>query len=150
MAIGAKKIETRSWYTTYRGWIAIHAAKKWNKDLEGICFEEPYKSVLEMKRPNMAGCFYYEDALKEILPLGAIVAVAKLDACIQMNSVNIPDKTSNERQFGDYRLGRFMWRTSDVIKLAVPILYRGQQGIFDLSSDVNALLLRLVQSVKSV
>lgn len=29
MAIGAKKIETRSWATSYRGWLAIHAAKRW-------------------------------------------------------------------------------------------------------------------------
>lgn len=29
VACGAKKIETRSWRTHHRGWIAIHAAKGW-------------------------------------------------------------------------------------------------------------------------
>lgn len=27
MAIGAKRIETRSWSTPYRGWLAIHASE---------------------------------------------------------------------------------------------------------------------------
>lgn len=32
VAIGAKRIETRSWSTSYRGPLAIHAGKKWTRE----------------------------------------------------------------------------------------------------------------------
>jgi len=35
ISIGAKRIETRSWETLYRGSIVIHAAKRWSKDQRG-------------------------------------------------------------------------------------------------------------------
>ncbi len=38
----------------------------------------------------------------------------------------------NERQFGDYTPGRFMWKFQDVKQLTEPIPYRGQQGIFEI------------------
>ena len=34
VAIGAKKVETRSWKTPYRGWLAIHASKAFPKDAQ--------------------------------------------------------------------------------------------------------------------
>lgn len=45
IAIGEKKIETRSWNPYYRGWMAIHAAK--TKKALPKCQEEPFKSSLE-------------------------------------------------------------------------------------------------------
>src|SRR3954451_22243677 len=37
VAIGAKQIETRSWGTSYRGWLAIHAAKGYPDAAKAEC-----------------------------------------------------------------------------------------------------------------
>ncbi|MEK3688583.1 ASCH domain-containing protein [Paenibacillus sp. FSL R10-2736] len=43
IALGEKQIETRSWPTSYRGDLAIHAGMQVDK---AICKTEPYQSVL--------------------------------------------------------------------------------------------------------
>ncbi len=46
VAIGAKCIETRSWRTSYRGPLAIHAAKGFPKAAWNLCLGQPFKSAL--------------------------------------------------------------------------------------------------------
>src|SRR2546427_534687 len=46
IAAGAKRIETRSWRTDYRGQLAIHAAVGFPLWARGRCFEEPFYSRL--------------------------------------------------------------------------------------------------------
>lgn len=44
--LGAKKIETRSWWASHRGEVAIHASKtypRWARDYED---EEPFRTAL--------------------------------------------------------------------------------------------------------
>lgn len=89
VAIGAKRIETRSWSTTYRGPLAIHAAKGLGpvggkKGLGELCSREPFCSVL-----NYWGKRHYAEhpgleamARNPFMPLGAIVATCTLvDVC---------------------------------------------------------------------
>src|SRR3982751_1322426 len=64
VAIGAKRIETRSWSTTYRGEVAIHAAKGFPRDCHELCATEPFLSVLKA-----AGFTHTRE-----LPTGVIVA----------------------------------------------------------------------------
>ena len=54
MAIGAKKIETRSWATSYRGWLAIQASKGGlSKQHLAECLEEPgFRLASETMRPG--------------------------------------------------------------------------------------------------
>jgi len=143
MAIGAKRIETRSWATRFRGWLAIHAAQKWNKELKGLCLQEPFVDVFKMQRPNQADCFYLEDALKYILPLGHIIALVNVIDCVQIRASNTPSE--NERYFGDYTPGRFMWITNKAIKLPEPIPYRGSQGFFDVPISAAQIILQQTQ-----
>ncbi len=76
VAIGAKNIETRSWSTGYRGWLAIHASKAFPGGARALCFEEPFYSALhkaglaDITVPGLLGV--------ERLPQGAIVAVVNL------------------------------------------------------------------------
>lgn len=130
IAIGEKKIETRSWYTSYRGPLAIHAAKKWNKELEDICFEPQFREVLEPHRPNVAGAYFYDDALEFILPRGCIVCFVELIDCFLITTENKP--SGNEYLFGDYTPGRYAWVTKNVAKLLEPIPFIGKQGLFDI------------------
>src|SRR5690242_6060969 len=45
-AVPVKPYETRHWPTNYRGLLLIHAAQKWNDELETLCWGEPFKSAL--------------------------------------------------------------------------------------------------------
>lgn len=151
IAIGAKKIETRSWSTQYRGPLVIHAAKGLGpvggtQGLMELCRTEPFRSVL------IAAGFLGTPAL----PLGAIVAVCRLAACvateaeedgffggprsIETGVVRLWKLTDRERAFGDYSPGRYAWLLADVRALPEPIPCRGALGLWDVPPDVEALL----------
>lgn len=117
IAVGAKRFETRSWGTRYRGSLAIHAAKRPLTELERDLLEE---------WPLPFGA--------RDVPLGALVATANLVDCFEMQRDEGPDK--RETALGDWFPGRFAWALIDVRPLAVPIPYRGAQGLFDVPDDI--------------
>lgn len=135
VAVGAKRCETRSWETLYRGPIAIHAAKKWTRQLEDICWSSPFRTVLELHRPNKGGAFFYGDALPMILPRGVIVATAEIVGCVRTDAENTP-ASEQERAFGDYTPGRFRWDLANIRRLDDPIPYTGRQGFFDVPDEL--------------
>ncbi len=144
IATGAKTIETRHWSTSYRGQLAIHAARRKFK-----------YELIEI------GCWGYWCAalgitmgsryLGDILPFGAIVAVCTLVDCKSTESftqgeldthhyppfVTAPTSiyTWTERMMGDFSLGRFGWVLRDIKPLPEPIPYRGQQGLFQIPDE---------------
>src|SRR5262245_17702507 len=127
MAIGAKKIETRSWPTGYRGLIAIHAAKKWDADLADICYREPFLKVLKNIQEwqgHIGG--------PSRLPRGCFVAVGRLTHCISTSDHPklIPAIGTNEYHFGNYAPGRFMWVFDEIWKLSTPVYARGHQQLW--------------------
>lgn len=148
VAIGAKKIETRSWSTPYRGWLAIHAAKGLasvgggHSGLIDLCLTEPFRSALV--RGGAGRIVPGED-----LPLGAIVAVAHLhrvgrisrrrDDAIYVEGHDLPI-TGDEVAFGDYTPGRFGWSLTNVQSLTEPIPCRGSLGLWEVPADVLALI----------
>lgn len=130
MAIGAKRIETRSWSTPYRGWLAIHASKG------------------GLSKRNLADCLnesVFRLALAgEPLSLGCIVAVVRLVDCCPMEDRGcLPGvfrdypalDTPQEREFGDFSEGRWAWVTEDLFRLPTPIPFRAKQGLVDLSCE---------------
>src|SRR4051812_34650242 len=46
VALNARKIETRSWRTWYRGPLLIHAARAFPKSMQNLCKQEPFAKVL--------------------------------------------------------------------------------------------------------
>lgn len=129
VAIGAKTCETRSWETLYRGPLAIHAAKKWNRELERLCFTSPFLGAL---RQNKADA---DQAMIDEMPFGAIVATVRLVDCVYIEPRTTPIE-SDERAFGDYTPGRFRWDLTDLRRLDTPIPWKGAQGLFDIPDDV--------------
>lgn len=153
VAIGAKRIETRSWWTGYRGPLAIHAAKNLTPvggrvGLADLCGREPFKRVLDsVWQPS--GTFW----APESLPLGCVVAIVDLVDChriatswTQHLAETMPPKlsrftddgepvtwelTTQEIAFGDYTPGRFAWLLDNVRALPVPVPARGAQGLWD-------------------
>lgn len=151
VAVGAKRIETRSWRTAYRGTLAIHAAKGFPSDarreLETFVFYGAF-------RPDHAATLRREGVrlvpnacAREVagaLPLGAVIATCRLISCIptrelQENRVIEVDQAAGcgdfalddrERAFGDYSLGRWAWLLTDV-KPCEPILAKGALSLWD-------------------
>lgn len=143
VVIGAKKIETRSWKTGYRGALAIHAAKgypKWAQDF--VREEMPLKEL---------SAFYA--CPEQTLPTGVIVGTCFLYDCREMvdadnNSLldhegylNIGDNPAlsiMEREFGDYSEGRFAFMLRNIQMLKKPIPAKGALGLWDFPVEVPA------------
>jgi hypothetical protein len=96
---GAKRVETRSWRTPYRGWLGIHASKGFPRRAKVLCFEEPFRSAL-----IAAGIEKLED-----LPRGALIGGVVLLDCVPTDGVELAGISAQERAFGDYNRGRWGW-----------------------------------------
>lgn len=127
VATGAKRIETRSWRTKYRGPLVIVASK-------GVA------------TPAILAAEAAADAvgLPHMLPRGAALAVCRLERCMRIEDSDddrpwITDDDGmtlpvprEELPWGDYRPGRWAWLLGDVVALDEPIPMRGRLGVFDL------------------
>jgi hypothetical protein len=118
IALGLKKNETRSWYTTYRKVVAIHAGLHVPQYARTFALNEAAAGVL----PSI-----------DTLPLGAVVALAVVGDCVPTESL---EPTALERRYGDYTPGRWAWRLEDIVPLPEPVPARGYQGIWGLPEDV--------------
>lgn len=124
VAIGAKRIETRSWGTAYRGPLTIHAGK--STEFLWLCTQEPYRSIL---LAHFGPEWYPND-----LPLGAVVATAELYTVEQMTPELIAAIAEPERSFGLYEPGRFAWLLRAIRPLAEPAPARGYQMLWNWSA----------------
>lgn len=122
VAIGTKRIETRSWGTGYRGPLAIHAAKNFPREAANLCAGDPFRAALQSA---FGPDFYPTD-----LPAGAIIAITHLVDCVLMTPDWIAAVSDPERSFGDYQPGRFGWLLGQVERLAEPIPTRGSLGLW--------------------
>jgi activating signal cointegrator 1 len=129
IAIGSKTIETRSWPTKHRGWIAIHASKAFSDACQRFCSSEPCRS--ELKKGF--------DSIRD-LPRGAIIAAAQISDC-QPTGLFIPYKLSvNELAFGDFSSGRFAWFLTNIIPLKNPIPCKGALSLWTPPEEIDRQL----------
>jgi hypothetical protein len=145
-ACGAKRFETRSWYTKYWGLLAIHAAKT---PFDTDCYwdRELYLMAEELELPDI----YSFDTL----PYGAVIAIAELVDCRlitrEMDPTDLDESICLRRPgdtdrdhcgctymtdgreicFGDWTPERYAWELSNVRMLDKPIPVRGQQGLWE-------------------
>ncbi len=144
MALGLKRIETRSWETLYRGPLVICAARRWWRE-----------------QHNIADAFYrghhsIRDAVTEWdfavnPPLGCAVCILNLIDCQRLGPDGItdfiypagwswrPDGPQKEVLFGDFSAGRFAWLTQEVQPLRDPLPVTGRQRLFNLDVPEDTL-----------
>lgn len=125
VACGLKKIETRSWGTTYRGDVAVQAAMRWTRQ------EREFTASLlgwELTAPFNA---YASDPGS--LPRGEVVCLARLVNVVPMTEEWIASQTLLEKTLGGYVPGRFGWVLEDVRPCSVPL--KGKQGLWVLSDE---------------
>lgn len=138
MALRAKMIETRHWIPGYRGWIAIHAAKKWNAELVDQSLAPRFRVALY---PDWPACVL---SGPEHLPRGAFVAVGWLDRVITTEDETArPAKDSDEYAFGNYAPERWMWVFDTIYKLKEPIPARGYQSLWTPDEHKEAIFAQL-------
>jgi activating signal cointegrator 1 len=120
--LGYKKIETRSWYTKYRGLIAIHAAKGFPKHARDFLSNE--QTWHHKERP-----FQYP------IPRGVILGVAVITDVLNTEYLeyNISDI---ELLYGDYSPYRWGWLLEDIRILPEPIPCKGALGLWNVPEDV--------------
>lgn len=123
MRLRIKKNETRSWSTSYRGYLAIHAAKQKFNPSEYV---RPY--ALRMNCQNLV--------------YGAVVCIVRLVGCEPTEKV-ASLVSENEQFWGDYSEKRFAWITSpyDMIELPEPVPLRGHQQIFQWEAPASVFTL---------
>ncbi len=138
VAIEAKTVETRSWKTSYRGPLAIHAAKGWPLDAQSISYEPPFLDTLKA-----AGL---DPFAPTSLPRGRVIATCELvdivptEHCFSQpeppfraryqkgDKIYLPPE---EWAFGDYSAGRFAWLLDNIRALAYPVPARGYQSLWE-------------------
>jgi hypothetical protein len=109
VALGLKRVETRSWKTPYRGPLAIHAAKCWRP-----IQREKFKAT----------CIPIGNGL----PFGSIVATCTMVACVAVEWCN---PTEEERLWGDFSDGRYAFLLENIRPLKRPLpIERGSQTFF--------------------
>jgi hypothetical protein len=119
IALGHKRFETRSWGTSYRGPIAIHAAKRQLAGDDCYILDE-LSTAHGLKLP-----------FNEDLPFGAVVATATLADVLLMTPDLIQEQTALELDLGNWQPGRYAWRLEDVRRLGHPQPARGSQGLWN-------------------
>ena len=111
-----KLVETRSWKTSYRGKLYIHASstkipKEWKEDIE----------FMNLVKDNP-------------LNFGNIICKCKLVDCIYMTKEYVEDMKNNNHQeyiCGKYEEGRYAWILEDIEPLDKPIKTKGHLSIWN-------------------
>lgn len=114
VALGHKRVETRSWSTTYRGPLGIHAAKGYPRWAREVTEAEHRSGLLP---PSM------------VIPFGAVIALVKL-VDVQRTEDCVGRLSEQERRLGDYTPGRFAWFLEDIVPTQV-VPARGALGIWE-------------------
>jgi hypothetical protein len=144
VALGLKVNETRSWYTSFRGPIAIHAAQR-TMPSAGRKLLERVEIILDQ---------HIE------LTYGAIIAVVDLRGVHLTDSYSIPNgpvlpfspKLPNwqlEYEMGDYSKGRYAWLTTRCRPLPTPVPCVGRQRIFNTPPNVSAAVIKQLHRIRN-
>ena len=117
--MGEKKLETRSWQTAYRGPLLIHASLGTAGAL--LTAELPFKKYI----PDFSA-----------LPFGCIIGKVQLVSIVRIGATDFTEQQLNrlsleERAFGDYATGRFVWLLEEAIAFAQPVPVRGALQLWE-------------------
>lgn len=147
IAWGIKTIETRPWQTSYRGDLAIHAARAFQPYAQDVCLRQGAIRLALLERARMTGLRARHGAtwhlsramLDKMLPRGVIVATSSLVDVIRTEEIFIGGRALRtyeaELPFGNYAPKRFAWMLGDV-RAVHPVPATGQQGLWELSPVV--------------
>lgn len=124
---GRKTCENRTWPTNYRGLIYIHAGKsrQWMDEEDGVDLESGVRV--------------------DAMAFGAVVGIARLVACINIESKLLPEWVSKMTEEQRHHVnGPWCWMLQNVQPVG-PWPWKGAQGLFDINDDeLDAIATRLI------
>lgn len=110
---GHKGVENRTWSTSYRGRLLIHAGKK-SLDPLGVSLADQLKI-----------------SLPDDLPTGAIIGECELVDCVPVRSLTIRDLfEEKDKPIDPFAFGPICWVLKNAKSYAEPIPCRGAQGLW--------------------
>lgn len=121
---GRKVHETRSWPTSHRGPLYVHAAQKFVRDCE------QGSALREILEDEFGGHWGMD------LPTGAVIGIVDLVDCVSVDSLGLGHQGSDDFFCGDFSAGRFAWRCSNPRLFSRPLPNRGRQRIFNIPDDL--------------
>lgn len=122
VALGEKKIETRSWATKYRGELYIHAGMKIDKKM---CEEFDFIDIGKLETGAIiAKC--------DLIDCRKIIKKYRFHAVVD----GISDVRGFEFAFGDYTEGRYAWILNNIQPL-IPIQCKGKLSLWNCTSIVG-------------
>ncbi|MEY8230191.1 2-oxoglutarate dehydrogenase E1 [Oscillospiraceae bacterium 50-16] len=153
LPLDIKQYETRSWETSYRGPIAIHAATRPVQKVLKECFpKDEDKAMLFAAIHKYLKEYRTAREVLDLLsnfPTGSVVAVANLVGCqkiiapfgdrpqcfgntpfIKLANGDTYTPDDVELALGDWTPGRYAWEFSDM-KAITPIQAKGKQGLWE-------------------
>lgn len=148
IALGHKRVETRSRATPWRGLLAIHAAARWDPHVRDTVGRVAWRLRYGSGRLDEEGLLGHMAPSHERLTRhrGCVVALARVVACEAMTDESIDGETLLELEVGDWQPGRYAWRLEDVRPLSEPLALKGRQGMWTLPADVAAEVLARAES----
>jgi len=142
---GAKRLETRSWSTRYRGPLLICAAKGGIPKSELIfllsCWNFQGGLAPLVGKPLDLTFRSWPGVKIEDLNFGKAVAVVDLVNCKPTGKLT-QEEIGTDEPFGDFSMGRFAWQLENVVAIE-PFPVKGMQGLFEVdeySEEINQLL----------
>lgn len=138
--VGEKRIETRSWGTSHKGKLAIHASAGKPKYAREFCQEPEVEEILERHGLDW-----------ETLPRGVVVGTTEVLTCtgisrwtgevlrvareIETYAGTVTGLPEDEYLFGDYSPGRYAWILGKVEPFLEPVPARGSLGLWKWEPD---------------
>jgi hypothetical protein len=117
--------ETRHWRCRHRGWLLVHAAKRFEKNFQ---LDDPLRLILD----DEFGRHWATD-----LPAGALIGMVNVIDCLPTQTLFGGTAASgDDRECGDFGSGRFAWKRGEFRLFEQPVPYRGRQGIFNVPDDL--------------
>lgn len=125
IAEGHKRIETRSRRTHFRGEIAIHAAKRWDWEVEPYVFA----ALIQLRIPPTTTDAGYKALSTMRQTAGHVVATAELVDCFEITGEE--ELSSTELELGDFTPGRFGWKLANVRPVSPTYAATGKLGFWE-------------------
>jgi activating signal cointegrator 1 len=135
VVMGAKRIETRSWSTAYRGPLLIHASRKFTKEQEEISFQFSQ----QLNDTQIYHC--HRGAIIGKVDLVGIIEFDKHRHEIENNrgvkfAADIFQFIEQELAFGDFGPGRYGWLLKNPKAFKDPIPYKGALSIWEFPDNL--------------
>ena len=130
VVMGLKEIETRSWSTSYRGPLAIHASL--GKAGSIFADEPPFKKYIPFFKDLPFGYIIGKVTLTDVIRIATGSLSGTSDA--MMNKLTMEEKT-----FGDYTAGRFAWLLKDPVIFQKPISAKGSLSLWEFDEKLMGI-----------